>query len=380
MTTQNNTSYNVESMSNQSVQLGAASQRSALRLTKDVPNVGQPQEQVDRQQLDEYAELRQLIVRRGLLHKQLAYYAYKILSTLGLLAGSLAILALVDTLWVQLINAGFMGLVFAQIAFIGHDAGHRQIFSSVRNNEITGLIICFMLALDRSWWLDKHNRHHNNPNHLALDPDADFPVLAFTKEQALKKKGFYRFIVKYQAFLFYPLLVLEGLGLRLAGVQFLLTNKIRYPLAESLLMLGHFVAYFGLLFFLLSAWHAVFFIMIHQAVFGLIMGSVFAPNHKGMLMVDENDELDFFRRQVLTARNVKGHPFTDFWYGGLNYQIEHHLFPNMARNKLGEAQKVTKAFCKEHAIPYHETGIVQSMKEILQYMHQESAPLREGKA
>ena len=369
MTTQNDASVNVESKSKQSAQRGSPSQRSALRPTK-----------VDRQQIDEYAELRQLVRQRGLLDKQPAYYTYKLLSTIGLLALSLTILALVDTLWVQLINAVFLAFVFAQISFIGHDAGHRQIFHSARKNEITGLIICFVLAIERTWWLDKHNRHHNNPNHLALDPDADLPVMAFTKEQALKKKGVYRFIVKYQAFFFYPLLHLEGLGLRLAGVLYVLTHKIKYPIAEPLLMMGHFAAYFGLLFFYLSAWHAVLFFIIHQAVFGLIVGSVFAPNHKGMLMVGENEELDFLQRQVLTSRNIKAHPLIDFWYGCLNYQIEHHLFPNMPRNKLREAQKVVKAFCKEHSIPYHETGIVQSQKEILQYLHQESAPLRGGKA
>ena len=321
-----------------------------------------------------------MVRQRGLLDKQPAYCTYKILSTLGLLAISLTILALVNTLWLQLMNAGFLAFVFAQIAFIGHDAGHRQIFRSLRNNEIIGLIICFVLAIERSWWLDKHNRHHSNPNDLALDPDTDIPVLAFTKEQANKKKGGYRFIVKYQAFFFYPLLLLEGLGLRLAGALYVFSHKIKYPVAEPLLMMGHFAAYFGLLFFLLSAWHAVLFFIIHQALFGLIMGSVFAPNHKGMPILGENEDLDYFRRQVLTARNVKGHPLTDFWYGGLNYQIEHHLFPNMARNKLREAQKITKAFCKEHSIPYHETGIVQSQKEILQFLHQESAPLRKGKA
>ena len=378
MTKQDHISFNAESQGKQSVQLGSPSQQPAPRLTTDVLTVSPPQEQVERQQINEFEELRQLVRQRGLLDKQSAYYTYKILSTLGLLALSLTVLALVDTLWVQFMNAIFMGFVFAQIGFIGHDAGHRQIFRSIRNNEIISLIICFLLAFERSWWLDKHNRHHNNPNHLALDPDADFPVLAFTKGQALKKKGFFRFIVKYQAFLFYPMLLLEGLGLRLAGLIYAFTNKIKYPVAEPLLMIGHFAVYFGLLFFFLSAWHAVLFFMIHQAVFGLIVGSVFAPNHKGMLMVSDDDELDFFRRQVLTSRNVKAHPLTDFWYGGLNYQIEHHLFPNMPRNKLKEAQKVAKAICKKHSVPYHETGIVQSQKEILQYLHQESAPLRRG--
>ena len=376
MTTQNPTPFNVEGNSKQSVQLGSLSQQTALRPTKDTLTVDRPKKQVDLQPIHEYAELKSLINQRGLLDKQLGYYAYKFVSTLGLLALSLAILAFVDTLWVQLVNAVFMAFVFTQIAYIGHDVGHRQIFRSARNNEITGLIVCFMLALERSWWIDKHNRHHNNPNHLELDPDADFPILAFTKEQAVKKKGVFRFIVKYQAFLFIPMLLLEGLGLRIAGVQYLVTSKIKYPVIEPLLMVGHFVAYFGLLLIFLSGWHAVFFIIIHQALFGLFLGSAFAPNHKGMLMVREDEEMDFLRRQVLTARNVKGHPITDMWYGALNYQIEHHLFPAMPRNNLKEAQIIVRAFCEEHSISYHETGVVQSVKEILQYLHQESAPLR----
>ena len=117
------------------------------------------------------------------------------------------------------------------------------------------------------------------------------------------------------------------------------------------------------------------FLVVHQAVFGVYLGKTFAPNHKGMPHPDGTE--DFLRRQVLTARNVKAHPFTDFWYGGLNYQIEHHLFPTIPRNKLGEAQTIVKAFCHARSIPYHETGLLQSYRELLQHLHQVSAPLRE---
>jgi fatty acid desaturase len=370
MTIQDQTSLNVEN----------PIEKSALPLDKNVLTVDRPRKQVDRQRIDEYAELKRLVKQRGLLDKQRAYYTYKILSTAGLFAISLTVLALVDTLWVQLINAGFLAIIFAQTGFIGHDAAHRQIFSSARKNELTGLTIGFVLALDRSWWVDKHNRHHNNPNNVALDPDADLPILAFTKEQALKKRGLYRFIVKYQAPFFYPMLLFEEVGLRLAGIIFLLTHKIKYPVLEPMLIVGHFVVYFGLVFSLLSTGHAVLFVIVHQAVFGLIVGSAFAPNHKGMLVVEEDEEMDFFRRQVLTSRNMRAHPITDFWFGGLNYQIEHHLFPNMPRKNLKEAQKITKAFCSDHSIPYHETGVIQSQIEILQYLHEESSPLRAGKA
>ncbi len=330
---------------------------------------------------NEYAELKRLIKQRGVLDKQPVYYAYKILVTLGLLALGLAALVVVDSLWLQLLNAAFLAFVFTQIGLIGHDAGHQQIFHSPRRNDIILLTISFLVGLDRSWWFDKHNRHHVNPNNLDLDLDVNVPLLAFTEGQALNKKGFYRFIVRYQSYLFFPMLFLEAVSIRLDGIQYLLRRRnVKYPLAEALAMSAHFMVYFGLVFYLLSAWHAVAFIVVHQALIGLYMGSVFATNHKGMLMLDKGTGLDFLRRQALTSRNVRSNPFTDLWYGGLNYQIEHHLFPSIPRNKLGEARKIVKPFCEEHGISYCETGVLQSYKEILGYLHRMSAPLRETKA
>jgi fatty acid desaturase len=86
--------------------------------------------------------------------------------------------------------------------------------------------------------------------------------------------------------------------------------------------------------------------------------------------------VDFLHCQVLTARNIHAHPVTDFCYGGLNYQIEHHLFPAMARTQLKAAQPIVKAFCQTNAISYHETTAVQSLTEILRHLHQIGAPLR----
>ena len=339
---------------------------------------GRSQEKVNRQQINEYAEVRELVKQGGLMNKQPLFYAYKIATTAILLAISILVLVLVENMWVQYANAAFLALVFAQIGFIGHDSGHRQVFHSARNNEFLSLIISFLAALERSWWLDKHTRHHNNPNHVLLDPDADFPVLAFTKEQALKKKGIFRFIVMHQAFLFFPMLLLEGLGLRLAGFTYLVNNRVKFQVLEPVLMIGHFVVYFSLLFYFLDGWQVLYFFIIHQAMFGLIMGSVFAPNHKGMLMVEEEDDMDFLRRQVLTSRNVKPTWFSTFWYGGLNFQIEHHLFPSMSRNKLKETQVIVRSICEKYSIPYHETGITASYVEILKYLHEESAPLRDN--
>jgi fatty acid desaturase len=111
-------------------------------------------------------------------------------------------------------------------------------------------------------------------------------------------------------------------------------------------------------------------------VFVLYLGCSFAPNHKGMPTLTAAEELDFVRRQVLTSRNVRGSRPVDFLLGGLNYQIEHHLFPNMPRPNLRRAQPLVRAFCRQHGLPYVEASLFGSYAEAVRHLHAVGAPLR----
>jgi fatty acid desaturase len=325
---------------------------------------------------NEYAELKWLLAQQGLFDKQPFYYTCKILQMLSCLGLALVILMTTHLLWLQLLNAMFLAFVFTQIAFIGHDAGHRQMFRSSRNSLAFGLLCTLLTAISYSWWVEKHSQHHRHPNHLEWDPDVRLRFLAFSEEQAGGVKGWRRSIVKHQAFLFIPMLLLQGIAIRAHSLRFLLSGQARFTILESLLMVAHVFFYLGIVFSSLEMWKGMTFILVHQMLFGLYMGAVFAPNHKGMLVLKGTGTLDRLRQQVLTARNVRGHPLTDFWFGGLNYQIEHHLFPQMARNKLKEAQATVRAFCQARSISYHEASIVQAYRETLRYFHHVSAPLR----
>ena len=343
----------------------------------ETPNGAAAPPQIPASAPNDFADLRRLVRDGGFLERQRGYYAFKFSLTLGMLAASLALIALVDTLWIQLLNAVFMAFVFTQIGLVGHDAGHQGIASSPKRNDYFLLIAGALVWLNGSWWVDKHNRHHSNPNDVDADFDVNLPIIAFTEEQAKSKTGLARAIVRYQAFLFFPLLLIEAVSIRADSAQFLLRRKnVKYPVTEWLLLIAHPVAYFSFVFYFLSGWDAVLFILVHQSLVGVYMGSIFATNHKGMLMLDSNSKLDFLRKQVLTSRNVRANPVTDFVYGGLNYQIEHHLFPTVPRNKFKQLQVVVKDFCKERGISYHETGVLRSYREVLGYLHQVSAPLR----
>ena len=327
-----------------------------------------------------YADLKRIVKENGLLERQPAYFGAKTAVNFCMLAVGIALLPILGGSWLQLANAVYLAVVFVQISFLAHDLGHRQFtFRAPWKNTWATLIVGnLLLGLSRQWWIDKHNEHHAHPNQMDVDPDVDIPLLAFEKEQAFEKRGLARFVVKYQAVLIFPLSLLQSISMLRSSAEFLASEKARRPLAESSLIVAHYALYLGLLFYFLEPLQAVLFVVVHRGLFGLFMVSVFAPNHKAMPILERDSEEGFLRRQVLTSRNVLAHPITDFWYGGLNYQIEHHLFPRLPRNKLKEAQPIVKGFCRRHDISYHETSVLQSYREILQHLHEVGAPLRKG--
>ncbi len=327
---------------------------------------------------DPYGELKQRVKEAGLLAKAPGYLIVKMLLNFGLLAVGLVVLFTTDLWWIQVLNAAYLGFVFGQFGFIAHDAGHRQAFATPRQNDAAGLVhTTLLLGMGYGWWLDKHNAHHANPNAVDLDPDIDLPVLAFSEEDALSRRGFERWMVAHQRYTFFPLLLLQAIHLRVETVKFLWRERTwRYRNLEWALFVAHHVIGLGLVFWALPFWTAIVFVLVQQGLFGFYLASVFAPNHKGMLLIRPEDDYDFLHKQVLTARNVKASPLTDFWYGGLNYQIEHHLFPTMGRIHLRKAQKIIRDFCVEQGIPYYETSVLQSYREILDVLHAVSAPLR----
>ena len=169
--------------------------------------------------------------------------------------------------------------------------------------------------------------------------------------------------------LFYPLLLTEGIGLRTESIKALTRKLPRLTAIEATLIAVHLAAYFGVVFWLLPPAKAIAFIVTMNLLFGLYIGSVFAPNHKGMPIQMPDEEWDWLTRQVVTSRNIRSSYLTDFLYGGLNYQIEHHLFPAMPRRALRRARPITIEYCQEIGLPYHETGVFRSYAEVVIHLY-----------
>ncbi|QRP43988.1 acyl-CoA desaturase [Amycolatopsis sp. FDAARGOS 1241] len=325
----------------------------------------------------DFARLSRRIADAGLLRRRPGYYAARLTVVTALFAGGWVAFALLGESWWQLAVAAFQAFMFGQIALLSHDLAHRQVFRTRRPSEISGRLAGNLgIGMSYGWWMDKHTRHHANPNHEELDPDVDPDILVWSKDQARASRGLPRVVGKHQAFLFFPLLTLEGLNLHWSGIRAVARPGLRRRGLEATLLAAHFAAYLTALFVVLPPGLALLFFAVHQGLWGVYMGSIFAPNHKGMPTLTGRPQLDFLRKQVLTSRNVRGGVIVDVALGGLNYQIEHHLFPSMPSVHLRRAQPIVRSYCAELGIPYLQTGLVDSYRQALAHLHEAGAPLR----
>jgi fatty acid desaturase len=327
-----------------------------------------------------FGELLARVKVAGLLEKKPSFYVIR-LAVISLLAtglwvggGFVGLLVAQHGAWVLLgfLIAGLMGILSAQYGFIAHEAAHRQIFRSNKANDWLGLILANLFAgLSYGFWLRKHNKHHQKPNEIGADPDIDIRILSFTVESRNQKRGIERWLSDRQGYLFPLLLLFTGFDLLLDSLAGLRRKDkpLGFRLLEfSLMAVRQVFPYviMTLIFGWLWAIALWFFMML---MFGFFMGAAFAPNHKGMPLLARDSKLDFFSRQVLTSRNIRGSWLKDNLMGGLNYQVEHHLFPSMARPNLIKAHKMVVDYCAEKGVPLVEMNLISSYRAVITHLN-----------
>jgi fatty acid desaturase len=306
----------------------------------------------------------------GLLDRTPGYYRLKITLTILAFFAGWALFVMVGNSWTALAVAPLVGMMFTQLGFIGHDAGHNQVFGVRRRNRMLGLIVGNVLTgLSFGWWVPKHNAHHAHPNEMGRDPDIGEGVALASSDAAGNARGpLESWMARWQAQLFFPLMVLRSSGMHVLGTQRLLQRRDRASAVEAALILLHAALYLTVVFWVLSPLKALAFIALQQAVFSVYLGISFAPNHKGMPIIESATASGFARRQVVTARNIRGGRFTSFLLGGLNYQIEHHLFPSMPRPNLRRVQGLVRDFCAATDLGYSEESFVGTFRQIIHHL------------
>ena len=322
-------------------------------------------------QVNAYTELMRRVRQAGLLERSPRTYVRRVaLLGTGFALALIALLALGQTWWQLLVAAAF-GILFTQTAFLAHDGAHRQIFASGPKNEWASRILGnLVVGLSYGWWMRKHTRHHANPNKVDADEDIRPSVLLFTTEDVERRTGLKRWLTARQGWLFFPLLTLEGVNLHVGAVLTVIRDRdLKHRRTEAALLAARLIGWPVLVCSVLGLGLGTAFLGVQLAVFGVHMGASFAPNHKGMPLVPRDTRIDFLSRQVLTSRNIRGGRWIDRLMGGLNLQIEHHLFPSMPSSSLRRAQPLVRAYCAEQGVPYTEAGLLESYAIVVRHLN-----------
>ncbi|WP_035750249.1 fatty acid desaturase family protein [Arthrobacter sp. 35W] len=321
--------------------------------------------------VNSYADLLKSARATGLMRRHRAFYIILFAILIAALAGAGTGFVLLGDTWFQLLIAGALGILFTQFAFLAHEAAHHQIFTSGRVNDWSARILGpLLVGMSYTAWVRKHSAHHQNPNVKGKDPDIHTGVVAFHEEGAATKHGLPALITRHQGSLLFLLILFLGFALVLDSAKTLFGRKpVKYRALEISLLSTRFAAYVAVVFWMLPVGMAFAFLGVQMGVFGFYMGASFAPNHKGMPILEAGSRVDFLTRQVLTARNIRGGFLMDVLMGGLNHQVEHHLFPDMARPQLRQANRLVRAVCAREGIPFTETTLLQSYRIVVAYLN-----------
>lgn len=322
--------------------------------------------------LTEFSALMHTVRDAGLLRRRLGFYVAVFAGITVAMAGAWFGFAMLQDTWYVLLIAGALGVLFTQYAFITHELAHRQVFTSGRVNDVAGRFMAdLVVGISYSWWMSKHTRHHANPNTVDKDPDIETDFIIFQKEKAVGLTGLTRFLATRQGYLFFPALLLEGLNLHIHAFRTVFSpGKVDKRALEIVLLLVRNLGLIAIVFAFLPLGMGFAFLGVMLAVFGVYMGASFAPNHKGMPILPKGSKVDFLRRQVLTSRNIKSGLFMNHVMGGLNYQVEHHLFPNMPRPSLKRAGEIVREYCASRGILYTEVGLFTSYGIVIRYLNE----------
>lgn len=349
-----------------------------------------PQKQLEFEK--SYRELKAKIISLGLFNANYLYYVYKVLSNLTLLAAAFCCVIFSKSFYVHMVGAVFLATFWQQCGWLAHDFLHHQVFKNRFYGDFMGIIVGNLFqGFSVGWWKSKHNTHHAVPNLHESSPDAHdgdpdidtMPILAWTLRMAetAKDSSIGRLMITWQSVLYFPVLLFARLAWAHQSWVFIFggvgqwsvkgakldQKQLQYPTLEKIGLISHYAWLFYLLSFM-PILNAAAFLVVSQTLCGLFLALVFGLGHNGMSVYPANERPDFWTLQVTTTRNVTSNWFVDWFCGGLQYQVDHHLFPMLPRHNLKRVHQMVEKFCKDQGVTYHEAGMLDGTREVLSHL------------
>jgi len=317
----------------------------------------------------EHKELSQKLEQEDYFSSSKIYYSYKFLFNVALLLLGIFFVGYLQNIWGLLLGGITVAFFWQQCGWLAHDFLHHQVFKNRMWNNTAGYVVGNIFqGFSVAWWKAKHNLHHAVPNVAGFDPDIDtMPFLAWSEKMFDGNLvGLPKVMVRHQHLFYFPLLSVARLSWAIQSVLYAFKRADAKKIEVFTLML-HYLWYGAIMFYFMNVWQSLFFIFVTQCATGLLLAMAFSLNHNGMDVLDSGSQgsVDFPKLQVITGRDVQGGGLVSWFMGGLDLQIEHHLFPRIPRHKLPSAKKVIRGFCEDNSLEYHQTGFWEGTRELL---------------
>lgn len=351
--------------------------------------VGVVGEYEDTEFVKEFRTIRQRLLAEGRYETQASFYFAQFCWIASLFALSVYLVVACEGFWTHVVAACVMAAFFQQLAFVGHDIGHNAISHVKSVDNVVGILMGNALGgVSIGWWKWSHNVHHVITNSIEHDPDIQhLPVFAVSKKifrpffstfhkRQMVVDAIGRFMVSIQHFLYYPIMGLARFNLYIQSLILIFSNEQwSYKWMELPAMCLFWVWYGYLMSFLPTRGEALMFLLVSHFLAGVTLHVQITLSHFSMATYYgrnrfNTDSDNWFKMQLATSMDIASNVFNEWAHGGLQYQVEHHLFPRLPRQNLKYASKLVKEFAAKHNVPYHCKGYWAANKHVLQALAQ----------
>jgi len=296
-----------------------------------------------------------------------------------------------------IISAACLGLFWQQLAFVGHDLGHHVVTHDMNlDDKIAVFTGNILQGISLEWWKHSHNTHHTLTNSVTHDPDIQhLPFMAVSKEffkslfslyhhRTLKFDSFAKTFVSIQHWMFYPIMSLARFNLYAQSfIHNIVGPGSKFPSRQKveLISLAIFWTWFSGLLMLTESWSQLLvFLLMSHATAGIVHVQICISHfsmktYEGVPQRAYNTD-GYIKSQLMTTADVDCYPILDFFHGGLQFQIEHHVFPHATRSKLRYVQSELQKLCKKHNLPFYNKTFYEANYDVVQQLYETSKELK----
>lgn len=319
---------------------------------------------------NDYRKLLTQFYNMGLFETDQTRVVYTLLLLTVMFLVSVCGVVFSESKWVHLFSGGLLGFFWIQCGWLGHDSGHYRVLKNRRLIRVVQVVVGNCLSgLSIAWWKREHNAHHIACNSLDFDPDIQsIPLFAVSPtlfnslksefyDKVMKFDSLARFFVSYQHYSFYPIACFARINLLFQSISLLLSNKKVPRRGEELLGISLFWIWYPLLISQLPNWEErVMFVISGFCVTGIQQVQFALSHFSSRFYIGPPTANDWFKKQTEGTLNIENDPWMDWFHGGLNFQIEHHLFPRLPRNHLRKISGMVMEMCEKHGLVYQSVS------------------------